>query len=149
MNSITVSWKIITFLFIFNLGVLYIMRYLCLEITNIVRLSNGLRWVCWTSKSGLSSTTKCDKIIFLAVLNVVAPRAGAKHELIFNQPASEASLWSRSSCLAAALGVTIQSNHCSELRPTLLFCLSRTWMFNKPTSAPTGLATTRLSCKYC
>jgi hypothetical protein len=39
---------------------------------------------------------------------LVTPKAGAKHELLFNKPvsASEASLLYKSSCLAAALGVT-------------------------------------------
>ncbi len=39
--------------------------------------------------SDLSSTTKCTKIISLAVVNLVTPKAGAKHELLFNEPAFE------------------------------------------------------------
>jgi hypothetical protein len=39
---------------------------------------------------------------------LLKPKVGAKHELLFNKPvsASEASLLNKSSCLAAALGVT-------------------------------------------
>ncbi len=48
----------------------------------------GLRWVCWTFKSDLSSTTKCDKLISMAIINLVSPKAGAKHEPLFNKPAS-------------------------------------------------------------
>ncbi len=39
-------------------------------------------------------------------MNLVTPKAGAKHELLFNKPASEASLLNKSSYLAPALGVT-------------------------------------------
>ncbi len=39
-------------------------------------------------KSYLSSTTKCDKIISVTIMHLVTPKAGAKHELSFNEPAS-------------------------------------------------------------
>ncbi len=39
-------------------------------------------------------------------MNLVTPKAGAKHELLFNKPASEAGLLNKSSCLARALGET-------------------------------------------
>jgi len=37
---------------------------------------------------------------------LVTPKAGAKHELLFNNMASEANLMNKSSCLARDLGVT-------------------------------------------
>jgi hypothetical protein len=48
-----------------------------------------LRWVCCTSKSDLSSTNKCEKMILLATVNLVTPKAGAQYELFPNKPASE------------------------------------------------------------
>ncbi len=53
------------------------------------------RWVCWTWKSLpvialLSSTTKCDQPV--SIMNLVTPKAGAKHELLFNKPASVVTL---------------------------------------------------------
>jgi hypothetical protein len=39
-------------------------------------------------------------------MNFVTPKAGAKCELLFNKPATEAGSLNQSSCLAAALGVT-------------------------------------------
>jgi hypothetical protein len=42
----------------------------------------------------------------MTVINLVTPKVGAKHELLFNKPVTEAGLLSKSSCLAAALGVT-------------------------------------------
>jgi hypothetical protein len=46
------------------------------------------------------------EIIPVTGINLVAPKAGAKHELLFNKLASEAGLLNKSSHLAAALGVT-------------------------------------------
>ncbi len=42
----------------------------------------------------------------MSIVNLVTPKAGAKRELLFDRPASEASLLDKSSCLAQALGVT-------------------------------------------
>jgi hypothetical protein len=42
----------------------------------------------------------------MAVMNSVIPKAAAKHDLLFNKPASESGLLNKSSGLAAALGVT-------------------------------------------
>ncbi len=39
-------------------------------------------------------------------MNFVTPKPGVKHELLFNEPASEASLLNMCSCLARVLGVT-------------------------------------------
>ncbi len=39
-------------------------------------------------KCDLSGTTKSDKLIELTVMNLVTAKAGAKHELLFNKPAS-------------------------------------------------------------
>ncbi len=40
------------------------------------------------SKSDLCSTTKCDQNhISFTIINLVTPKAGAKHELLFNKPA--------------------------------------------------------------
>jgi hypothetical protein len=44
------------------------------------------------------------KIISLAFLNLVTPKAGAKHELLFNKP--ETGLLNKGSCLARTLGMT-------------------------------------------
>jgi hypothetical protein len=44
------------------------------------------------------------KIIFLTIINLVTPKAGARHELLFNKPAS--GLLNESSFLAPAFGVT-------------------------------------------
>jgi hypothetical protein len=45
------------------------------------------------------------KIISLIFINLVTPKVGAKHELLFNKPATEAGLLNKSSHLASALGV--------------------------------------------
>ncbi len=45
------------------------------------------------------------KIIPLTIWNLVTPKVGAEHELLFNEQASEAILLN-SSCLACTLGVT-------------------------------------------
>jgi hypothetical protein len=42
----------------------------------------------------------------LIFINLVTPKVCAKCELWFDEPATEASLLNKSSCLAAALGVT-------------------------------------------
>jgi hypothetical protein len=39
-------------------------------------------------------------------MNLVTPTALAKHELLFNKPATEVGLLNKSSCLATASGVT-------------------------------------------
>jgi len=46
-----------------------------------------LRWVCWTTKLDLRSTTKCDQYLF-ENMNLVAPKVGAKHDLLFNKAAT-------------------------------------------------------------
>jgi hypothetical protein len=50
------------------------------------------------------------KIIFLTFVNLVTPKAGAKHKLLFNKQhlvhEAEAGLLNKCSCLARALGVT-------------------------------------------
>jgi hypothetical protein len=46
------------------------------------------------------------KIMYLVFINLVTLKVRAKHELLFNKPASEASLLNKSSYLAPALGVT-------------------------------------------
>ncbi len=63
------------------------------------------RWVCWTSKSDLSSVTKN---IAMIVSNLVTPKAAAKHEHLINKPASvsAATLLNKSLCFATALSVT-------------------------------------------
>ncbi len=55
------------------------------------------------TKAAQQSVTK---IISLAPLNLITPKAGAKHEHLFNQLASEAGLLNKCLCLALALGVT-------------------------------------------
>jgi hypothetical protein len=39
-------------------------------------------------------------------MNLVTPKAGGKHETLFDKPATEVGSLNKSSCLAAALGVT-------------------------------------------
>ncbi len=46
------------------------------------------------------------KFVAMIVMNFVTPNVGAKCELLFNKPASEAGLLNKSSCLTAALGAT-------------------------------------------
>jgi len=46
------------------------------------------------------------KVIPLTIMNLVTPKAGAKHEVLFNKLASEAGLLNKSSCLAPASGAT-------------------------------------------
>jgi hypothetical protein len=46
------------------------------------------RRVCQTSKSDLSST-KVTKFVVMCVMNLIAPKAGAKHKLLFNKLISE------------------------------------------------------------
>jgi hypothetical protein len=46
------------------------------------------------------------KIIFVTIINLVTPKAGAKQALLFNELASEAGLLNKGSCLARALSVT-------------------------------------------
>ncbi len=49
----------------------------------------ALRWFCWTSKPDLSSTTvQCDQNHFSHICKLVTPKARAKHEHLFNEPAS-------------------------------------------------------------
>ncbi len=69
----------------------------------------------------------------LIVINLVIPKAGAKHELLFNK--SEAILLNSTSCLAPALGV-IKFMIVKEMifGHTLLCYISPTKIFNKPTS---------------
>ncbi len=47
-----------------------------------------LRWLRRISKSDLSSTKSVTKIIYLTIMNLVTPKAGAKHEVLFNELAS-------------------------------------------------------------
>jgi hypothetical protein len=39
-------------------------------------------------------------------MNLISPKVGAKHELLFNGPATRAGLFNKSSCLTQALDVT-------------------------------------------
>jgi hypothetical protein len=39
-------------------------------------------------KSDLSSMAKCDRFITITVMDLVIPKAAAKHDLLFNKPAS-------------------------------------------------------------
>ena len=42
----------------------------------------------------------------MIVMNLVIPKAGAKHEILFNELASEADSLNKCSCLSSALSVT-------------------------------------------
>ncbi len=42
----------------------------------------------------------------MTIVNLETPKAGGKHELLFNEPSSEAGLLKKSSCLAPTFGVT-------------------------------------------
>ncbi len=45
------------------------------------------------------------EIISVTIMNLATPKAGAKHELLFSEPASEAGLLNKCLCLALALCV--------------------------------------------
>jgi hypothetical protein len=60
------------------------------------------------------------KIIILAIVKLITPKAGAKHELLFNKPISGAGLLNKCSCLAQALAVTKFKN----VRDMILVLLS-------------------------
>jgi hypothetical protein len=45
------------------------------------------RWVCSTSKSDLSGTTKCVEFVAMIAMNLVTPKAAAKHNNFFSKPA--------------------------------------------------------------
>jgi hypothetical protein len=45
------------------------------------------------------------KIISPTIMNLITPKVGAKHELLFNEPASEIGLSNKSSYLTQALDV--------------------------------------------
>ncbi len=48
------------------------------------------RWVCWTFKLDLAQTQQSViKITALVFINLVTPKARAKHEPLFNNPASD------------------------------------------------------------
>ncbi len=47
-------------------------------------MGRHLKWVGLTTKPDLSSTTTGDEAITLIAINKVTPKAGAKHELVFN-----------------------------------------------------------------
>ncbi len=64
------------------------------------------RWACWTYKSDLGSTTKCDQNHISHICKLVTLKALTKHEHLFNEPALEASSLNKISCLAPALGVS-------------------------------------------
>jgi hypothetical protein len=73
------------------------------------------------------------KLITLIFINLVTPKARAKHELLFNEPAS--GLLNKRSCLAPALGVTKFTTIIAMLFHTSFSCsLSPAKIFNKPTS---------------
>ncbi len=48
-----------------------------------------LRCVCWTTKSDLSSTTKCNQNDIFDNYDFVTPKARAKHEHLFNKLTSD------------------------------------------------------------
>jgi len=57
-------------------------------LVNGVSSSTSQRWVC--SKSDLCSTTKCERNNMLTIMNLATPKAGTKHEVLFNKSASDA-----------------------------------------------------------
>ncbi len=62
----------------------------------------------------------------MSIMNLVTSKAGAKHELLFNEPAtvsecSEAGLLNECSCLARTLGVTKFTNM-RDMFMVTLFC---------------------------
>jgi len=98
-----------------------------------------LRWVCWTFKSDLRSTTRCDQIIDLAFVNLVTPKGVAKHELLYigYQDTAEIKLksykWSFCSRLveqnvklSLSFGCDKIHKHCSKVGHTFQCCLSPT-----------------------
>jgi len=101
--------------------------------TKTIRLPLGLRWVCWTSKSDLSNTTKWDQKLYLWWLWIWSHlKAGAKCELLFNKLA-----FVKGGSVEQKLGLScsfrcdrIYISYCYQSELTLLCCLSLTWMFN-------------------
>jgi hypothetical protein len=70
----------------------------------------------------------------MTIMNLVTPRAGAKHKLLFNKRASEADLLNKGSYLARALGVTKFIKIRDMILVTLCYVLLESDLFNKPTS---------------
>ncbi len=58
------------------------------EVCSFIQQS-GLIGAFLTSKSNLSSTTNCDKVISVTKINLVTLKARAKQELLFNKPDSD------------------------------------------------------------
>jgi len=54
----------------------------------------------------LAAQKSVTKIIHVTIMNLVTPKAQAKHDHLFIKPASEARLLNKSSCLTPSLGVT-------------------------------------------
>ncbi len=80
-----------------------------------------------------SSTAKCDQN-HMHYMNLVTPKAGAQHELLFNKP--EAGLLNIRLMLSSSFRWDqIYKNEIYNFGHTLLCYLSRTQMFNEPDSA--------------
>jgi hypothetical protein len=78
------------------------------------------------------------RFISLIVMFLVTPKAAAKLELLFNKPTSGNRGWFVGRRLVLSLSFRCDQIHIChryDFSRTLLCYLSRTWMFNKPTSA--------------
>jgi hypothetical protein len=53
-----------------------------------IQLIRGQRWVRWSSKWDICSTTKCDQNHISRIHNMVTPEARAKHERLLNKLAT-------------------------------------------------------------
>ncbi len=67
----------------------------------------------------------------MTTLNLVTPKAGAKHELLLNKPASEVGLLKNTHALLQLLGVTKFVTITAVTLVTLMCCLSLTQMLNQ------------------
>ncbi len=90
----------------------------------------GLRWVCWTSKSNLSSTTKCDQSHIWIFLS------HPKSELSMSFCSTNRPLFVEQKFVLSSSFRCDQSHYCHkyEFGRSLLYYSSQTKVFNNPTS---------------
>ncbi len=71
-------------------------------------------WVCWTCKSDLSSTTKCDQKSYFGQLWIlVTPKVGAKHECFVQQTGLRD--WACWTCMSDLSSTTKCDQVCNSL----------------------------------
>jgi hypothetical protein len=77
-----------------------------LGVTELTPITIILVTLCCVAQVRLRCSTNPPLGWTFDIVSLVTPKAGAKHELSFNQSASEAGLLNKCSSLAPALGVT-------------------------------------------